>query len=151
MSRDCPVWRIPSLNPYSNGIYSMRNVITMKEIITWVLILILLEDTLWAATYLHYVLDWYYVLILILLEDTLWEFIQPPKNNVTFCLNPYSIGRYSMSIDGFMSFSERQRGLNPYSIGRYSMSYGKISSYSVSQCQVLILILLEDTLWVSKI
>ena len=41
-------------------------------------------------------------------------------------LNPYSIGRYSMSVYPGRS-SSRDVGLNPYSIGRYSMRLFKFN------------------------
>ena len=85
-----------------------------------VLILILLEDTLWG------VWSWFWnwlcrVLILILLEDTLW-------------------------VVKFSLFLRLRTCLNPYSIGRYSLRYGG-SGWTRTRTDVLILILLEDTLW----
>ena len=58
-------------------------------------------------------------------------------------LNPYSNGRYSMSLIVFSLMANRT-GLNPYSNGRYSMSV--LSKPSLSYRKVLILILMEDTL-----
>ena len=60
-------------------------------------------------------------------------------------LNPYSIGRYSVS---WRSGSGRRfllHGLNPYSIGRYSVSLSLVDAFK-NYPLVLILILLEDTL-----
>ena len=59
-------------------------------------------------------------------------------------LNPYSIGRYSVSKYTNVKLAEL-KCLNPYSIGRYSVR----TSWPIVQGtekQVLILILLEDTL-----
>ena len=61
-------------------------------------------------------------------------------------LNPYYIGRYSMSIK-FLKYAILFFSLNPYYIGRYSMSYTKCNSHGGFK-SVLILIILEDTLWV---
>ncbi len=59
-------------------------------------------------------------------------------------LNPYSIGRYSMSLC-LDQLIQGTWGLNPYSIGRYSMSQNR-HAHSKQVRFVLILILLEDTL-----
>ena len=64
-------------------------------------------------------------------------------------LNPYSIGRYSMRYNQSKSGAKRM-SLNPYSNGRYSM--GRWNSLSKDWfLWVLILILMEDTLWATKI
>ena len=63
------------------------------------------------------------VLILILLEDTLWGILTSITETEMPSLNPYSIGRYSVSRGSFVDIWGRRI--------------------------VLILILLEDTLWVS--
>ena len=42
--------------------------------------------------------------------------------NLFSCLNPYSIGRYSMSQSTIRRWYRLLPSLNPYSIGRYSMS-----------------------------
>ena len=61
-----------SLNPYSNGRYSMGRWNSLsKDWFLWVLILILMEDTLWVDWHLYDVIC-SRVLILILMEDTLW-------------------------------------------------------------------------------
>ena len=114
------------LNPYSIGRYSLRiinkyNTMANKS---FVLILILLEDTLWGGCILHARESLCGVLILILLEDTLWEKVCSVWQTTSYSLNPYSIGRYSLS-----------------------------RSSTTCSCQhwfVLILILLEDTLWVNR-
>ena len=59
-------------------------------------------------------------------------------------LNPYSIGRYSLS-NTEVKVESGIVSLNPYSIGRYSLSGTCTSAVAVS-VRVLILILLEDTL-----
>jgi len=61
-----------------------------------------------------------------------------------FCLNPYSTGRYSMSLNTLREYLRQLEGLNPYSTGRYSMRILKLID-EISR-EVLILILLEDTL-----
>ena len=38
-------------------------------------------------------------------------------------LNPYSIGRYSVSDETKQFVEDYLKGLNPYSIGRYSVSH----------------------------
>ena len=43
-----------------------------------------------------------------------------------YCLNPYSIGRYSMSKKLKLWKKKEKKRLNPYSIGRYSMSLKNI-------------------------
>ena len=58
-------------------------------------------------------------------------------------LNPYSNGRYSMSVIHNQIYNVNL-GLNPYSNGRYSMGWP--GSYIRWNGLVLILILLEDTL-----
>ena len=100
-----------------------------------VLILILLEDTLWEFLYWTQVLFRRGVLILILLEDTLWELLNQLKEHTGRGLNPYSIGRYSVSAQVIACVLLRWDSLNPYSIGRYSVSlkylhYEKVSEWS---------------------
>ena len=61
-----------------------------------VLILILVEDTLWDFSRNAYqAMD--KVLILILMEDTLWVSMNGYKPSY-LSLNPYSNGRYSMGV-----------------------------------------------------
>ena len=110
-----------------------------------VLILILLEDTLWGKRNGTCPLDKRRVLILILLEDTLWEVGDYRWLFANLCLNPYSIGRYSLRGIDFNTRYIRPDGLNPYSIGRYSLRLKTL--WLQKQQKVLILILLEDTLW----
>ena len=64
--------------------------------------------------------------------------------SILFSLNPYSTGRYSMR-ELKTTKVLIQMSLNPYSTGRYSMSMTKLTKAQKSA--VLILILLEDTLW----
>ena len=135
-----------SLNPYSIGRYSLRRFTQSRKSLKFtVLILILLEDTLWGCS-------------------GTWRTVRVP-----YRLNPYSIGRYSLSNNCAIK-SIFYSCLNPYSIGRYSLRRRKRSSriswtglnpystgrYSLITCSlswilwcnwVLILILLEDTLW----
>ena len=134
------------LNPYSIGRYSLRRFTQSRKSLKFtVLILILLEDTLWGCS-------------------GTWRTVRVP-----YRLNPYSIGRYSLSNNcaiksifysclnpysiGRYSLRRRKRssriswtGLNPYSIGRYSLSFWMVRGWICRQV-VLILILLEDTLW----
>ncbi len=94
-----------SLNPYSNGIYSMRRCNSLLfEKARSVLILILMEYTLWGRGYYHLYRGIQGVLILILMEYTLWEEYQNCVHILLSCLNPYSNGIYSMS-DAKMSLS----------------------------------------------
>ena len=148
------------LNPYSIGRYSVRTrffrshrkansvlILILLEDTLWatnqeenikllqVLILILLEDTLWEFLYWTQVLFRRGVLILILLEDTLWELLNQLKEHTGRGLNPYSIGRYSVSAQVIACVLLRWDSLNPYSIGRYSVSlkylhYEKVSEWS---------------------
>ena len=87
-----------SLNPYSNGRYSLSDNNFRG---TWktadVLILILMEDTLWVSVYSLQSCD-VEVLILILMEDTLWVMKKVNIKEITESLNPYSNGRYSLSL-----------------------------------------------------
>ena len=85
------------LNTYSIGRYSMRHQGEVTLLVEWVLILILLEDTLWGMV-LTPILSTPAVLILILLEDTLWVLRNLLNWRNLLSLNPYSIGRYSMSL-----------------------------------------------------
>ena len=61
------------------------------------------------------------VLILILMEDTLWDRRQFSLLMMFAGLNPYSNGRYSMGQPVMCSTSQVVFSLNPYSNGRYSM------------------------------
>ena len=111
------------LNPYSNGIYSMS---VWKHLWSkWryaVLILILMEYTLWVYENIHPRLQAVGVLILILMEYTLWaEWLVSYPVSCYASLNPYSNGIYSMRS---LAAQTRRKafGLNPYSNGIYSMS-----------------------------
>ena len=159
------------LNPYSIGRYSVSSSPQMRPPRGGkVLILILLEDTLWVKLLAvawrrsrclnPYSIGRYSVRVNL-----------PFHIHLIYGLNPYSIGRYSVSVYGFGEMQKLFTSLNPYSIGRYSVSLLRfdllvenisclipysIGRYSVSHyifslkkrlfC-VLILILLEDTLW----
>ena len=112
-----------------------------------VLILILMEDSLWVLLHKVWRSD-LHVLILILLEDTLWGVqnlfkVALLRNS----LNPYSNGRYSMGALCLLWHKFPLDSLNPYSNGRYSMRH-LCHHHSVRGLLVLILILMEDTLWV---
>ncbi len=62
------------------------------------------------------------VLILIVMEDTLWEAVALEQfNKVNNGLNPYCNGRYSMSYFRNHIFTIINQSLNPYCNGRYSM------------------------------
>ena len=88
---------VESLNPYSDGRYSM----------SWVLMLKVVP--------------------------------------VLMGLNPYSNGRYSMRQASVKVNGVWHTSLNPYSIGRYSM--GMLKILLGAALGVIILILMEDTLW----
>ena len=112
------------LNPYSNGIYSMS-----------------LRDHNSVGRVPH-------VLILILMEYTLWVNAINAENAKNASLNPYSNGIYSMSSAARVITSAR-KSLNPYSNGIYSMrSWRKCL---ITTGLVLILILMEYTLWESLV
>ena len=85
-----------SLNPYSNGRYSMGFLKELMRALGIVLILILMEDTLWAKKYVNVKNISSLVLILILMEDTLWVLLVLIEHWASSRLNPYSNGRYSM-------------------------------------------------------
>ena len=78
-----------------------------------------MEDTLWD-NYGKIRSNEHRVLILILMEDTLWD------------MQPATTGKTAL-------------GLNPYSNGRYSMSLWNIKFHYI--WNVLILILMEYALW----
>ena len=162
------------LNPYSNGRYSMRwpnfrncwvtrvLILILMEDTLWdyprckgwwcacVLILILLEDTLWVAQYGKQQLDERQVLILILMEDTLWGrkdwYLCGVQQQVLILI----IMEHALWVSLTMCMYSHWTCLNPYSNGRYSMSMKQRLSFN-EVWQVLILILMEDTLWASKI
>ena len=86
-----------------------------------VLILVLMEDTLWERRMFSKV--WLrQVLILVLMEDTLWA-IHFINHLIIYSLNPCFNGRYSLSPKYF----ENEDNVD-----------------------VLILVLMEDTLWATK-
>ena len=109
-------------------------------------ILILMEDYLWSWCSHHKDVVIEGIFFLILMEDTLWD--QTPLDSVQKAggLNPYSNGRYSMRSAGRWKWMKIV-GLNPYFNGRYSMreECWKVKFWIK---RVLILILMEDTLWV---
>ena len=138
-----------------------------NENLKQVLILVLMEDTLWVKKKNHCVKNYGLnpcfngryslsslddllagevlgVLILVLMEDTLWG------NNLFFsygykkCLNPCFNGRYSLR-EGFDYNKQFIQRLNPCFNGRYSLSYNK--QFIQLDWYVLILVLMEDTLW----
>ena len=112
-----------SLNPYYTGSYSMSKTTTDNgRHNRKVLILIILEVTLWVVRLLLDRPD-FEVLILIILEVTLWDQVSSSLLVVTSGLNPYYTGSYSMSWDDVIE-------------GQYCYC-------------VLILIILEVTLWVA--
>ena len=78
---------------------------------------------------------YYHVLILILMEDTLWECSLARSRDLGFDLNPYSNGRYSMR-EVQQKLQKRLQVvlilINPYSIGRYSTRWQKLGSPSSS-------------------
>ena len=116
------------LNPYSNGICSMRMATRGQTgaCLLAVLILILMEYALWASISRKYLLVIKWVLILILMEYALWELVLVlAMLTLSLCLNPYSNGICSMSI--LLNVDEN------------------VPAY------VLILILMEYALWVLKI
>ena len=139
-----------SLNPYYTGSYSMRNIIPF--------------DTRKSLQ----------VLILIILEVTLWDIAKPKdKEKILLSLNPYYTGSYSMRVSEIMTVEEvkglnpyytgsypmssiatslyiNYRRLNPYYTGSYSMSFGAFMTMLFNP-EVLILIILEVTLWVDKL
>ena len=110
---------IISLNPCFNGRYSLSLLKVSTRTNDKVLILVLMEDTLWARVQDEGWKGWS-VLILVLMEDTLWV----KRLNFSaskYCLNPCFNGRYSL---------------------RLSCSF-----LIVIMLRVLILVLMEDTLW----
>ena len=90
------------------------------------------------------------VLILIILEVTLWVNKVNANKAKAQGLNPYYTGSYSMSSQDFDQQLKCINGLNPYYTGSYSMRnlrFGITKKVS----HVLILIILEVTLWVDAI
>ena len=87
----------------------------------------------------------YEVLILVLMEDTLRVdlFLFPCKHA---CLNPCFNGRYSQSR--FSLWRQQKESLNPCFNGRYSQRLNNIHYLCTEN--VLILVLMEDTLRVKK-
>ena len=63
-----------------------------------------------------------FVLILILLEDTLWSIATQAAIAAVQGLNPYSTGRYSLILHRLKDSVLADMSLNPYSTGRYSLS-----------------------------
>jgi len=110
------------------------------------------------------------VLILIVLEDALWVPCISASAISQTCLNPYCIGRCSLSqrillcvtrfievlilivledalwVNERWTNDERTNCLNPYCIGRCSLS-SETSGVFQGADPVLILIVLEDALW----
>ena len=109
------------LNPYSNGICSLRRSNSGQTLISWVLILILMEYALWAVMQALGERTKSDVLILILMEYALWESTQ-------------------------LLFPLLEQSLNPYSNGICSLSSPVIKEIKLSHA-VLILILMEYALW----
>ena len=135
------------LNPCFTGIYSLSwwqhcSVYLGNS----VLILVLLEYTLWEE-YTERITPWkLQVLILVLLEYTLWGWVGNTDSHGKVCLNPCFIGIYSLRSIRSM-YKEICRCLNPCFIGIYSLSWWYWRR--CFQCYfVLILVLLEYTLWV---
>ena len=116
------------LNPYSNGICSISGHGGGRSFDPdSVLILILMEYTLWGPAAWHQVLWWHLVLILILMEYTLWVFVSLMLIiRLSGSLNPYSNGIYSMRWTT-SSWPCCALCLNPYSNGIYSMSKIKVA------------------------
>ena len=100
-----------------------------------------MEDTLWAL-YVSEPRGIFYVLILVLMEDTLWD-VEFEGDVDKAGLNPCFNGRYSLSAFAVNHILSRP-GLNPCFNGRYSLSYENYIG-STFIC-VLILVLMEDTL-----
>ena len=86
------------LNPYYIGSYSMRSLSAYHgQDADEVLILIILEVTLWDLVVTNVIDNGDRVLILIILEVTLWAYHgQDADEVVRQRLNPYYIGSYSM-------------------------------------------------------
>ena len=87
------------------------------------------------------------VLILVLMEDTLRDGYSLLLENAQVCLHPCFNGRYSQR-DSIKEEIEKGKSLNPCFNGRYSQSE-QFFSYRL-HLQVLILVLMEDTLRENK-
>ena len=111
-----------SLNPCFTGIYSLRQ--------------------LWKPSCVRY----WRVLILVLLEYTLWAFVNVLQMRNISGLNPCFTGIYSLSPLGISVGNTYTICLNPCFTGIYSLSL-RFSTTLSSQSLVLILVLLEYTLW----
>ena len=107
-----------------------------------------MEDTLWAIHGWVWRHELVCVLILILLEDTLWVgfILRPGKGCTVLILILLEDTLWAQKLISYGDFCKR---LNPYSIGRYSLRSAKDAPFEDGRF-VLILILLEDTLWVQS-
>ena len=109
---------LSGLNPCSNGRYSLSKAGAKSVKNLKVLILVLMEDTLWDFSVTGYICKDAEVLILVLMEDTLWvETLVDRLRKGS--LNPCSNGRYSLSH--YLPDMKFIPSLNPCSNGRYSL------------------------------
>ena len=101
---------VKSLNPYSNGRWSLTACIK------------------WRISYCIL------VLILILMEDGLWQSVRCTNRNKKWSLNPYSNGRWSLTVGKSLEYAI-DISLNPYSNGRWSLTiFSKLQSYTRFIC-----------------
>ena len=108
-----------------------------------VLILIILEVTLWVkptTSFVHVIT----VLILIILEVTLWVLRKDESSNRIIVLILIILEVTLWVLVCFL-YCSRRLGLNPYYTGSYSMR--SVTHRIVRNDYVLILIILEVTLW----
>ena len=81
------------------------------------------------------------------MEDTLWVSVTLSQRLTPIGLNPYSNGICSLRPSlRLVKLTATSLCLNPYSIGRYSMSAQR-DALKDAKVPVIILILLEVTLW----
>ena len=119
--------------------------ISMTQLISCVLILIVVEDGL-VPRYLGSVarIPWW-VLILIVVEDGLVPTSPLDKLQWVRRLNPYCSGRWSRTTISYIRCVVSRRCLNPYCSGRWSRT-GRVPNGEAPILVVLILIVVEDGL-----
>ena len=123
--------------------YYLKNLLINSKM---VLILVLMDDTLWPVNDERK--GWMVgVLILVLMDDTLWllleKFINQFKNGLNPCFNGwYSLTGFVISQLGRLL----KRSLNPCFNGWYSLTLRQPAILKLN-IMVLILVLMDDTLW----
>ena len=132
------------LNPCCAGYYSLTSYSAWWTMsIDWVLILVVLDTTLWPKNLVQQVII-QRVLILVVLDTTLWPF-SFFSYKAALCLNPCCAGYYSLTGSVRLKV-QSWLSLNPCCAGYYSLT-SHMDDENAKYTFVLILVVLDTTLW----